>query len=314
MVHYNISHLTLYRYSEPVTASMMEVRMHPLEDEYQNVVRFKLDLSPSARVQRYQDYLGNTIHLFDIPGQHDRLAIKADTTVEIANMPGLPSALLPEAWQVLEDQDFPRAAYDMLKPSHFARNSEIFEQFCREVGFQRLEDPLSTLIDINTRLYDSLAYDQTVTTVDSPIEVAIENRRGVCQDYAHIMLTVVRAMGIPCRYVSGYLFHRSEADDRSAEDASHAWVEAWLPELGWVGFDPTNNLICAERHIRACIGQDYAHSAPTMGVFTGTAETELSVSVQVSRRVEEPEDAQPTFSFQLPNYEHQHFQQQQQQQ
>ncbi|HLA45813.1 MAG TPA: transglutaminase family protein, partial [Aggregatilineales bacterium] len=128
-------------------------------------------------------------------------------------------------------------------------------------------------------------------------------------DYAHIMITIVREMGIPCRYVSGYLFHRDEDDDRSAEDATHAWVEAWLPELGWVGFDPTNNLICAERHIRVCIGLDYGDTAPTKGVFTGSAETELEVSVQVSRLDELPTEETPVFSFSMPDYENQSQQQ-----
>ena len=120
------------------------------------------------------------------------------------------------------------------------------------------------------------------TRVDSPIDVALENRQGVCQDYTHIMIAMVRALGIPCRYVSGYLFHRAQSLDRSAADASHAWPEAYLPELGWVGFDPTNDVLVGGRHIRVAVGRDYADVPPTRGVFRGDAETDLSVAVQVS--------------------------------
>src|SRR5260370_971135 len=112
--------------------------------------------------------------------------------------------------------------------------------------------------------------------------VTLKERRGVCQDFAHIMTTLVRELRIACRYVSGYLFHRAEDQDRSAADATHAWVEALLPGLGWVGFDPTNNLVAGERHIRVAIGRDYGDVPPTRGVFKGEAKSELSVAVQVS--------------------------------
>jgi transglutaminase-like putative cysteine protease len=118
--------------------------------------------------------------------------------------------------------------------------------------------------------------------VDSPIEDALELRRGVCQDFAHIMIALVRNLRIPCRYVSGYLHHDSEHTDRSADGATHAWVEALLPRLGWIGFDPTNNLVAQGRHIRTAIGRDYADVPPTVGTMHGSAETELHVRVRVT--------------------------------
>jgi transglutaminase-like putative cysteine protease len=118
--------------------------------------------------------------------------------------------------------------------------------------------------------------------VDSPIEEALRSRQGVCQDFAHIMIALVRHLQIPCRYVSGCMFHRDESEkDRSLEGASHAWVEALVPRLGWVAFDPTNNLVGADRHIRVAIGRDYADVPPTRGVYKGEAQSELSVSVTV---------------------------------
>jgi len=156
---------------------------------------------------------------------------------------------------------------------------------------RRRADALTLLREINTRIYTSFEYVQEATSVDSTIDHALGIGQGVCQDFTHIMLALGRQVGIPCRYVSGYLFHRvKDRDrpdhnrldpDRAAEDAMHAWVEAWLPGLGWVGFDPTNNTIAAERHIRVAVGRDYADVPPTRGVFKGDGDSELSVAVQV---------------------------------
>lgn len=172
----------------------------------------------------------------------------------------------------------------MLMPSHFARTSPKLEAMGRELGVdQRGEvDPLVLLRRLNFDLYRMFSYEKQTTAVDSPIEDALESKRGVCQDFAHIMIALVRNLRIPCRYVSGYLHHDGQHADRSADGATHAWVEALLPEVGWVGFDPTNDLIVSGRHIRTAIGRDYADVPPTMGVMKGPAETELQVRVRVT--------------------------------
>ena len=167
-------------------------------------------------------------------------------------------------------------------PSRFATPTDLLRELARELNFQRRDDPLSLLRELTAALHDAFEYSPQSTEVDSLIDEALLNRRGVCQDLAHIMITLVRGVSIPCRYVSGYLFHRVEDKDRSAGDATHAWVEARLPGLGWVGFDPTNNLIAGERHIRVAIGRDYSDVPPTRGVFKGEAKSELSVAVQVA--------------------------------
>jgi transglutaminase-like putative cysteine protease len=131
--------------------------------------------------------------------------------------------------------------------------------------------------------------------VDSPIDDALRARRGVCQDFAHIMTALVRQLKIPCRYVSGYLFHEDKSHDRSPAGATHAWVEAYLGDLGWVAFDPTNDLVGCDRHVRVAVGRDYADVPPTRGVYKGEAESELSVMVAVSPvDAPEPEELPPT--------------------
>lgn len=186
------------------------------------------------------------------------------------------------AWNELDELLAEGDYWEMLMPSRFATPTDLLRKLARELSLRRRDDPLSLLRELTAALHDTFEYSPQSTEVDSPIDEALLNRRGVCQDLAHIMITLVRGVEIPCRYVSGCLFHRVEDQDRSAADATHAWVEARLPGLGWVGFDPTNNLIAGERHIRVAIGRDYSDVPPTRGVFKGEAKSELSVAVQVA--------------------------------
>jgi len=142
--------------------------------------------------------------------------------------------------------------------------------------------------ELNKSIYDYFEYVPRSTRVDSPIDEAIATHRGVCQDFAHTMIALLRHIGIPARYVSGYLYRSREDHDRSTPDASHAWVEVLLPHLNWVGFDPTNDLIAFNRHIRTAVGRDYADVPPTHGVFRGKTESELYVAVQVEASLEAP--------------------------
>jgi transglutaminase-like putative cysteine protease len=170
----------------------------------------------------------------------------------------------------------------MLLPSHFARPSPALEKLAAGIGGERRGDPLSLLKELNQSIFSAFKYKPKATRVNSPIEDALSSRQGVCQDFAHVFIALLRSMRIPARYVSGYLYHGSENQDRSSDGATHAWVEAWLPGPGWIGFDPTNNLLASERHIRTAIGRDYADVPPTRGVFRGEASTKLTVSVAVS--------------------------------
>lgn len=281
MNYYAVHHVTRFRYSEPITESVMEIRMKPRTEGLQRCLSFDLAIKPTANQYTYQEYPGNTVQYFDIPGQHSQLRITAEAIVEIQPMPDLPEALDETAWAQLDQIIAAGDYWEMLMPSHFATATPLLEVLVTELGIQRGRDPLTTLRAMNTALFNALEYAPQITKVDSPIDAALSNRAGVCQDFSHIMLTMVRALRIPCRYVSGYLYQQTDRRDRSSDGATHAWVEALLPELGWVGFDPTNNLIAAERHIRVAIGRDYADVPPTRGFFKGSAETELSVAVKV---------------------------------
>ena len=281
---YAVRHFTRYRYSRPVWQSIMEVRMHPRSEHMQRCFTFQLSVSPRARIFSYPDHVGNLVHHFDIPAPHRHLTIIADALVEVDEPEPLPPDLGPEAWleldRMLELEDY----WDMLQPSHFARPSPALSALAREldVAERGSRDPLVLLQRLNTQLFEAFAYAKQSTRVDSPIDEALEKRQGVCQDFAHIMIALVRGLRIPCRYVSGYLHHEAWHSDRSAEGATHAWLEALLPGLGWIGFDPTNNLPAGIRHVRTAIGRDYADVAPTVGRMKGSAETELQVRVRVT--------------------------------
>jgi len=282
---YAIRHFTRFRYSHPVSQSVMEVRMHPRSEQRQRCFTFQLSVSPRARIFSYTGHLGNLVHHFDIPAPHRQLTIIADALVDVDQPDSFPDQLGPGAWndldRMIDEDDY----WDMLRPSHFARPSPELDELVTELGLGhdfRDRDPLTLLRDLNTEIFNRFQYVRARTRVDSPIEEALRNRAGVCQDFAHTMIALVRGVRIPCRYVSGYLYHDGAHRDRSRDGATHAWIEALLPELGWVGFDPTNDLLAGGRHIRTAIGRDYADVPPTLGTMKGSAQTELLVRVRVT--------------------------------
>lgn len=286
-MYYSIRHVTKFRYNTHVSESLMEARMQPRSDSAQRCLSFQLVVQPKARVQAYRDYLGNIVHHFDVPGRHKQLSIVADALVDVQPPPQLPQSLGENAWDELDEMIAAGDYIEMLMPSHFGQSTELLEAFAEELGVEsrekaRQSDPLELVFNLNELLYNAIAYVPKSTQVDSPIDHALDSRQGVCQDFAHIMIGLTRRIGIPCRYVSGYLFHPAGDKTRSAEGATHAWVEMLLPGLGWLGLDPTNNVRADERHVRTSVGRDYADVPPTKGVFKGSAESQLLVAVHVA--------------------------------
>jgi transglutaminase-like putative cysteine protease len=295
-MYYSIRHLTKFLYSVPVSESTMETRMHPRSDQTQRCLTFHLSVSPRCRVFSYRDHLANHVHHFDIPGQHPQLVVVAESVVEVFPSAYTPSFLAPDAWAeldaIVEQGDY----WEMLLPSEFAEPTDALEDLAKQLDVRRRDDPLMVLHHLNQQIYEYFDYKPKSTKVDSPIDLALSTKAGVCQDFAHIMIALVRSkLRIPCRYVSGYLFHGENDHDRSLHSATHAWIEAFLPQLGWVGFDPTNWLLARDRHIRTAIGRDYADVPPTRGMFRGLAGSELTVAVRVT-----PSEASTGIDQELP--------------
>jgi transglutaminase-like putative cysteine protease len=295
-VYYSIRHLTKFLYSNTVSESMMETRMHPRSDQNQRCLTFHLSVSPRCRVFSYRDHLANQVHHFDIPGQHGQLVIVAESLVEVQPAVQIPASLTADAWGELDEMIEQGDYWEMLLPSEFCTPTPVLDALAEELDVRRRDDPLTVLHQINEQMYNHFEYVPKSTKVDSPIDLALLTHAGVCQDFAHIMITLVRSkLRIPCRYVSGYLFHGQSDHDRSVNSATHAWVEALLPELGWVGFDPTNWLVAGDRHIRTAIGRDYADVPPTHGIFRGRANSELTVAVRVT-----PSQGAPLLDQEMP--------------
>jgi transglutaminase-like putative cysteine protease len=288
MNFYSIRHLTRFRYSDPISESIMETRMNPRSDSSQHCLTFSLSVSPRCRVFSYRDHLGNNVHHFDIPGEHNQLVIVAESVVEQQALPDVPEFLSTDAWDALDAQVEAGDYQEMLLPSTFAVETPAVALLAEQMGVTRRDDPLMLVRELNQRLFDYFEYVPRSTRVDSPIDEAIVSGKGVCQDFAHTMIALLRHVKIPARYVSGYLYRSREDHDRSTPDATHAWVDVLMPNLGWVGFDPTNNLVAHHRHIRTAVGRDYADVPPTHGVFRGQTASELYVAVHVEAGEQPP--------------------------
>jgi transglutaminase-like putative cysteine protease len=284
---YSIRHLTKFRYSALVSESIMELRMQPRSEGLQRCLNFQVTITPRARIQSYRDYLGNSVHHFDVPSAHRHLLIVAEALVDVTPPPALPPRLNADSWSQLDSEIAGGDFSEMLTPSQFAHPTELLHDLAEELRVPdrdeaRRRDPLELITELNCAIYQSIAYVPKSTRVDSPVDDALRNRQGVCQDFSHIMLALLRKVGVPSRYVSGYLFRKAGDNVRSSEGATHAWVEAYLPEVGWLGFDPTNNILAGESHVRTAVGRDYADVPPTKGVFKGGASSELTVAVRVA--------------------------------
>ncbi len=282
---FTVRHETQYRYGAPIRESVMELWVQPRQSATQRLTRFAVELDPAAQLFSYTDAFRNAVYHFDVPQPHQTLSILSISEVETLAPASPPEALGEGEWAALNDAKVHGACFEFLRPHGFAVPTPKLDAFMAAHGLRTPPgaDPMSAVRVLSARLFGALEYEPGVTRVDSPIDDALAAGRGVCQDFAHVMIAVCRHWGIPARYVSGYLFTDRGAGDRSDPDATHAWVEVMLPSLGWVGMDPTNNHAVGERHIVVAIGRDYGDVPPSRGVYKGDTDGELTVAVSVRR-------------------------------
>lgn len=284
-MNYAIRHTTAFRYDTPVRESVMELRMRPASGGVQHCLQFEVDVQPKARVFAYCDFNGNWVHHFDIPRRHSQLTIVARAEVQLEALPALPDALNEDAWRAVDEWSSRGEHWHFRQPSHFAAWTLALLDFASSIAAadRKRADPLTAARAAMSAIHGGFEYAPASTHVDSPIDDALRARRGVCQDFAHVMISMLRHLGLPARYVSGYVAPKAmtEGSDPSSI-ATHAWVEVMLPELGWVGMDPTHNVTAGLRHVRVAIGRDYADVPPTRGIFKGSTTSTLSVSVDVT--------------------------------
>ena len=262
--------------------------MQPRTDRRQRCLNFQLDISPHAEILTAGDCAQNVIHYFDIPRRHSELLLRARSLVMVQEAAPIPEAPGGSEWEALAEVAAAGRHWDWLVPSHFARPTSLLAEFGEETGFSQIQDPLEAILQLNGRIHNAFEYTPKSTAVDSPIDAALQHRRGVCQDFTHVMIALLRQRGIPARYISGYIFQDPEQKkEEDLSSASHAWVEAFLPSTGWIGLDPTNNSHVDDKHIRIAVGRDYADVPPTRGIYKGNVKSELSVGVHIAQTEDE---------------------------
>lgn len=267
-----VEHTTLFEYEEPIYETATEVRLHPKSGPLcsQRCANFSLQIEPSAMVFDYTDFYGNRVHHFNILQSHKRVCIVATSVVETMAAPDRPVAEANE----IHLMDFSaESKYVHFDPAICA----LAEQF------RGIEDPVRQATEICRHINSTFQYEPGVTDVHSTSAVVMALGRGVCQDFAHVMLSVCRHLSVPARYVSGYLFGGGSTPE-GRDEASHAWCEVYCgPQAGWVGFDPTHKTLTVdERYIKIGTGRDYADVPPVRGTYKGSSSETLSVAVRVS--------------------------------
>ena len=276
---YEINHLSRYLYSLPVQQCSMSLCLKPSEQMGQRLLDFAVHTEPAATLSEETDPFGNTKHQMHIHADHASLAIAARSVVETAAPQPLPEALEPEAWDAIERRKTSMEHWELTRPSAYVRPSPSLDAYVTRNAIARSADPLSSLLALNETVYHSFEYVPGTTSAVSPIEHILETGRGVCQDYAHVMIAIARSWGVPTRYVSGYVAASDKLGGAAKHSATHAWVECLLPGLGWAGFDPTNRALVGPSHVRVATGRDYRDVSPTRGVFVGGGQSLLQVTV-----------------------------------
>lgn len=276
-----VRHVTRLAYGAPVVEAQSEVRKTPAQTGLQRVVTHKLAVSPTANLRSYVDYFGSHVHTFNLLEPHLEVEITAEAVVETTDAIscGAPPACDERPWQQ--------------RLAEFLHWSPMVPALPDYAGIEHGVDPalggeafVAALQELGASFGRRFRYDPTATEVDSSPAVLFERGGGVCQDLAHAMLGVLRLAGVPARYVSGYVYDPSESEEGDhviGASASHAWVQAWHPDLGWVGIDPTNDRLVDWQYVEVAAGRDYSDVQPLRGVYIGAQRQALEVEVSVAR-------------------------------
>ena len=279
--HYIVDHHSVYTYSKPATGSVMTVYLQPLDEDSQQLLSFDIDIDPIAMPIPCDDSFGNRYHLFNIHRSHMSTTVHSRSVVTTSDSAGLPESLASNAWDRLQEVRYSTGFWNYLANGKYTKPSQSLTAFADKHGLSAMQDPLQSLQKTCSTLHETFTSKPNSTSVDSSIEHILETGEGVCQDYSHVMIALARSWGIPSRYVSGYLFLEGAPGEQSPQGASHAWAEFWLPQIGWIGFDPTNNSAVDHRHIRLARGRDYSDVSPTRGVLLGGGFAKLEISVTI---------------------------------
>ncbi|HQV59963.1 MAG TPA: transglutaminase family protein [Chitinophagaceae bacterium] len=299
MAEYHIKHITRYTYPAPVIDSANQVMLFPINDDQQEVKKYELIISNHPGVEVFTDYFGNKVGIFSIIKPHTELLIQSNIEVITREVQLPANDTAPETqWNNLAviREEFPYM--DFMLQESFDAHDEVVAVV--QSMMNETITPFTTAQLMSAFVFDTFEYKKGITSVETQVDEIWQLKAGVCQDFAHILLVMLRYVGIPARYVSGYICPKNH--ELRGEGATHAWVEAYIPFHGWMGFDPTNNCIVSDRHVKLAIGRSFTDCTPVKGTYKGSSEHKLEVSVVINNSsLKEEETIQPVFSYQVNN-------------
>lgn len=291
-MRFKISHVTRYSYESPASELFMDVRLSPPTDASQTVLSRSLIVSPDCPLTGYTDFFGNHVEQFSIIGRHENLVLRAESEVEThpSTVPAEAMAVsLSEARQILKREQL--RSFDFLHASPGVELGPAVNRIANR--FFKSKAELGRVVhEVMGWVNGYFKYTPGATHVGTTVDEALKLRKGVCQDYAHVMIAILRSAGIPARYVCGYIETESQRRAAVKKKApkrlvgaaeSHAWVDLKLPNGDWYALDPTNNMPAGERHVVLSVGRDFHDTSPTRGVFKGAGRTSLKATVQMQR-------------------------------
>lgn len=278
MPKFKIQHITRYRYENAVRDSANQIMLFPIRDEYQEVLKHSLLISGNPLIEQHADIFGNQVGTFTHPLPHTELKIDSICEVLTKKKPEPKDDTgFEEQWKHLESARYIFPNIEFLRLEEFNALRELQEVM------NRIHQPDLTPLQCGLRfcayVFEEFTYRKGITTVDTTLDEIWKLRSGVCQDFAHILLAMLRLSDIPARYVSGYICPNKNG--MRGEGATHAWVEAYIPFYGWLGLDPTNNCIANDAHVRLAVGKNYYDCSPVRGTYRGTSNHSLEVLVTV---------------------------------
>ena len=286
----DIAYRLHFQYDASVSESQNEIRVRPRDDRRQQVLSYRLTTTPATRVLQTRDYFGTTVDHLGVRGPHRELLVVAESSVETAPIEGDPQAVSCER---LADVDFVNAHVEYMAPSQHVQWGDLIDEVATWAIRSAPDDVSARVLAIVQAVPTVLTYERGSTSIGVTLEELVDGGGGVCQDFAHLAVGMLRCVGIPARYVSGYLFAvdetRPEGDGADAvapaavSVQTHAWIEAAVPGFGWYGLDPTNGGAVGERHVVIGHGRDYNDVAPVRGVFHGSADAEVDAEVIIAQ-------------------------------
>lgn len=303
MPAYKIKHITRYTYASPVIDCTNQIMLYPIIDDRLEVKKHEVKVSNDPEIEVFNDYFGNKVGAFSVIKPHSELLI--ESTAEVFTKPVLvpmDEAPAEDQWKHLHDLRYEVEFFDFLTTT--ATNFLKDIKTTLNSVIDPADKPLKTALVLSEYVYNNFTYQQGITNVETPAEDIWNLKAGVCQDFAHILLVMLRLFKIPARYVSGYVCPK-ETGVRG-EGATHAWVEAYIPFFGWLGLDPTNNTIVTDGHVRIAIGRNFADCTPVKGTYKGSGEHTLEVTVHVENGKPRPipeASGKPAFIYAVKNTE-----------